>query len=283
MQSDHFELIAHDGLRLHGCHWMPGGEARSVICIIHGFGEHIGRYESLSTFLTEKGHAVMGMDLRGHGRSGGKRGYIKSVEVLLSDIGELMIEARKNYLDLPLFLFGHCLGGTLAVTYLLKHKSNELAGAILSSPMFRLAFEPPRWKIRLGNFLNLLIPRFTLPADLDPMELSSDAEISKAYIEDPLVHNSISYSLYKMSVDNGVLAIKNASMVSLPTLVYHGSDDKLTSCIASREFAANGGRNISLRIWENMKHETHNEWGKEDVLNDLNDWINEVIQHAPPA
>ena len=283
MLSEFFELKADDGLRLNGQSWMPEGEARSVICIIHGFGEHIGRYENFSAFMTGKNHAVMGMDIRGHGKSEGKRGYAKSNESLISDIGNLLIEARKNYLDLPLFLYGHGLGGNLAASYLIKQKSNELTGAILSSPMFKLAFEPPQWKIRVGNFMNLLIPGFTLPADLDPMELSSDPEIGKAYTEDPLVHNSISFSLYRMSIENGFWAIKNASLVSVPTLVYHGSDDKLTSCEGSREFAENGGDNVKIRIWENMKHETHNEKRKEDVLNYVNSWITEVIRKSVPA
>ena len=281
MQSDHFQLSAEDGLSLHGCIWTPDAETRSIICVVHGPGDHIGRYENFAAFMTARGYAVIGIDLRGHGKSKGKRGYVRSLDILRSDVGNLLIEARKMYLDLPIFLFGHSLGGNIVTSYVIKQKSSELAGVIISSPMFLPVFIPPKWKISLSNILYGFIPGITLSVMIDPMELSGDPEIGRSYHDDPLVLDRISYSMLKIGIESGPWAIKNASLLTIPALVYHGNMDKITSLRGSLDFAANGGTNIICKIWENLKHETHNEKCRQEILNYVDQWISEVLYNKP--
>lgn len=277
MHTNTFSIAARDGLILHGKTWIPENDITSVICIIHGFGGHIGHYENFSGYMTGKGHAVTGLDLRGHGKSGGNRGYVKSGELLMSDINDLLVEARRNYLDLPVFLFGHSMGGNLAAQYILRHRSKELTGIILSSPMFRIAFGLPFGKILSGRIFSHLFPGFTLSYGPDPEKKRSKGIADHSRTADPLVHNRISYQLYKYCIEGGQWSIENASLNKIPALVYHGAKDRITSWQASREFCENSGKHVKFKLWEEIDHEPHNDVKKEQVFEFIDQWIAGII------
>ncbi len=279
MLKNSFEITARDGLILQGQSWLPGNDIVAVICVVHGFGGHIGRYENFADIMTGRGFAVFGIDLRGHGKSGGLRGYARSGDILLSDINDLIIEARKDYIDLPVFLFGHSMGGLLAANYVLKNRSRELSGVILFSPLFRLAFKPPSGKLMLGNFFGRFIPSFTLPYEIDLRELSTAYENMELTNHDNLVHHNLSYSLYKICLSGGEWAIKNAALKIIPALVCHGESDMITSPDASREFCNNCGKDVTFKLWEGMKHELLNEKRKDEVYQFIDNWIKGVLEY----
>ena len=269
-----FNLIDVNGIPLNACWWIPDNEPKAILAIVHGLSDHIDRYHDLSAFLNQNGIATIGMDYQGHGKSPGKRGHVKSYELLLSNVDSLLIEARLAFNDAPLFLYGQSLGGNIVANYTLRHKSKELMGVIISSPWFELAFSPPSHKMVISGIINRVWPSMTIPNDLDPMELSHDPLIGKSYIEDPLVHGKISVRLFNMAVKHGQWAMDHADLLHYPALIMHGTDDRITSHEASIRFTDKAGSLAGIRIWEGLRHELHNEKNKEEVMRYICDWIN---------
>ena len=142
-----------DGLQLVGRSWEPAGEPRAVVCLVHGLGEHCGRYQHVAAALTEAGFAVLACDQRGHGRSAGKRGVIPSYDALMDDIGLLLEQASQRYPGKPRFLYGHSLGGNEVINYTLRRKP-ALAGVVATSPGLRTAFKPPAAQLAVGRLMN---------------------------------------------------------------------------------------------------------------------------------
>jgi len=184
MKHSKFKFKTFDGLQLFARSWQPEAKPRAVICLIHGMGEHSGRYTHVADQLTQTGYTLLSFDLRGHGQSQGPRGHTPSYEALLNDINSLLNEADKNFPELPRFLYGHSLGGNLVLNYVL-HRQPKLKGVIVTDPWLRLAFEPPRFKIILAQITNYIWPSFSQKNGLDTKTLSRDPEVVHAYENDP--------------------------------------------------------------------------------------------------
>ena len=195
MSEENQFILSQDGLKLHLHHWRTK-QPQKVLCIVHGLGEHAGRYTELSKVLNDDNCSVMAIDLRGHGLSEGKRGHTRSYEHLLFDIEELLKAARAEYLDLPMILFGHSMGGNLVASFVKTKTTSELSGFILSSPFFDVAFQPPEWKVKLAKAVGALLPGLLQSNELDVEAISQDAEEVKKYQADPLVHDRISIRLF---------------------------------------------------------------------------------------
>jgi len=277
MAKESFQLLDAYDRKLNAYFWLPEQEVVAVVAIIHGLGDHISRFEYLSEFLNFNGIATIGMDYQGHGKSPGKRGHIRSYDLFLSDIEKLLIEARLRNNNAPLFLFGHSLGGNIVANYILRHQSKEISGVIISSPYLKLAFDPPKWKIKMAKILGSLFPSLTLSNEIDPMELSHDPFVGKAYLEDPLVHNKVSLKLYNIATKQGIWALDNAHLLNYPALILHGDEDRLTSHLATEEFAVKAGPRATLKIWKGLRHELHQEKNKDEVLKYICNWIKEHI------
>ena len=278
MAKETFNLMDDDGKPLHACKWNPDIEPIAVVALVHGLSDHSGRFDAFSKFLNKKGIAVFAMDYQGHGESPGKRGHVRSCDLLISNIENLLIAARLEYNDTPLFLYGHSLGGNIVASYILQHQSKEIAGVMLSAPFFELAFEPPAWKVRLAGILNHLWPSLTMSTDLDPMELSHDPMVGKAYLEDPLVHGKISVRLSNFAINQGSWALQNAGLLNYPLLIMHGTEDRITSYNASERFAQEAGSFASFKSWEGLRHEIHNENNKDEVLKFIYKWIQGILE-----
>lgn len=272
MQRSEFTQQSGDGLRLYAQLWEPDAEVRAVVNLVHGLGEHIGRYTHVASALTAAGFAVLGFDLRGHGKSEGQRGHAPSWDTLMDDIGLFLSEAETRLPGQALFLYGHSLGGNLVLNYVLRRKP-RLAGAIVTSPMLRTAFQPPVWKIKLGEALYNLWPSFALSNELDVKGLSHDPKVVEAYVNDPLVHNRISARMAMDMLRNGEWAIAHASELALPLLLMHGANDPVCSPKASEEFAQNAPGDVTLKLWDGHYHETHNEPEKDKVLQAVIEWL----------
>ncbi|MGI9543153.1 MAG: lysophospholipase [Cyclobacteriaceae bacterium] len=273
------KISASDGNELQGYSWVPKSEPKAVVCLIHGLGEHAGRYQWVADFLNQNGLALYSYDQRGHGRSPGKRGHAR-YESLLEDIESLLMLARVNHLDAPIFLYGHSWGGNLVSNFILQKPTNELTAAVLTSPWLKLSHEPNGFQLKLAKLMAKIFPSFTQSNGLDIADLSRDPEVGKAYKNDPLVHDLISAGLFIEVQKAGIRAIELAGHLKLPTLVVHGSDDQITSSNASLEFSQAGNSMIKLHQWPDMRHETHNEIGKEEVLNYTLSWMNDLLSTA---
>lgn len=261
-----------DGLILHGQMWRPEGQAKGLVCLVHGLGEHSGRYAHLAAFLTQAGYALAAFDLRGHGQSEGQRGHASRYQVLMDDITDFLTEVKKHFPDDPCFLYGHSLGGNLVINYGLRQQP-DLHGLIVSAPVLRLAFEPPIWKMTLGKMAYKLWPTLSMPNGLDVHALSRDTAVLVAYQNDPWVHDHLSAQLGFDILEAGAWALEHAAELSPDMLLMHGGADQITAPEASREFAAQAGERCQLKIWEGLYHEINNEPEKETVFAYLLAWL----------
>jgi len=276
MKHTEFKLKTFDELSLFGQSWQPESKPKAVICLVHGLGEYSGRYTHVADALTLAGYAIFAFDLRGHGKSSGQRGHAPSYEALLNDVSLFFNEMDKNFPELPLFLYGHSLGGNLVLNYILRHQP-QLKGVIVTDPWLRLAFEPPRFKVILAQITNYIWPSFSQKNGLDTKALSRDPEVVQAYENDPLVHGHISARMFIGIYQSGYWALEHASEFSLPLLLIHGGDDKIISVEAGREFADKIKENCTLKIWDGLYHEIHNEPEKEEVFKYLIDWLDKKV------
>lgn len=274
MKHLEFERQAKDGLKLFFRCWQPADEARAVVCLLHGFGEHSGRYSNLAKHLTQGHYALLSFDLRGHGKSQGRRGHTPSINAFMDDIATLLSEAKNRFPNVPIFLYGHSMGGSLSLTYALRH-SPKLAGVIAASPLLELVQKPSLIKTIMGNIGNLLAPASTVPADLNSKNLSRDPKVVKDYDNDPLVHDRVSARLFMSCfIESGKWALEHAGKFKLPLLIMHGGDDRITSAKASKQFADRVSGNCTYKLWPGLYHEIHNEPEQEKVFNYLTDWLN---------
>ena len=272
MKQSEFDWVTQDGLKIYARVWEPEQKAKGVICLIHGLGEHSGRYEHVAKFFTHRGYIQAAFDLRGHGKSGGQRGFSASWDMLLDDMSHFLEEIRARYAGLPVFLYGHSLGGTLVVSYGMQRKV-PLAGVVSTGPLFKLAFEPPAWKLSLAKMMAHILPSFALSNEIDPMVLSRDSQVGKAYAADPLVHDRFSARLATDLFAEGERALEHAAEFPLPLLIMHGGADRLTSVEASRVFAQRLGERCTLKVWEGFFHEIHNETEQDQVFEFMLDWL----------
>ena len=262
-----------DKTTIEGKIWKTSNAPRGVVALVHGFGEHIARYQHVAEYFDQHDIALVGYDQRGHGKSSGKRGHVKKYEWLLEDVDRLLQKTQEVFPNTPIILYGHSWGGNIVTNYLLQKDTSALAGAVVSSPWLRLAFEPPKLQVTIGKIIGKIFPGFTQSNNLDADELSTDLEVGKAYKADPLVHGKISIATFLGALNAGLWALENASKLSLDTFLMHGSEDKITSHEASKEFAQKASEKVTLQIWEGMRHETHNEVKKEEVLKKVTEWI----------
>lgn len=273
MREERQFILAKDGLELSSIHF-PAPNPRAVMCIVHGLGEHIERYRPMAEFLTANDIAVTGIDLRGHGMSEGKKGHAKNLDVLLSDIEELMKFTRAEYTELPLFLFGHSLGGNLVANYMKTQNTSEISGFILSAPFFRVNFEPPKWKVTIAKIMGSIWPSLTQPSGLETSAISRIPEEVQNYEEDLLVHDKISVGLFLSSTKRGAEVILNSKKLTVPGLVYHGTEDRLTSHEASLEFSNKNPSHVDFVSLEGAYHEPHNDECRHEVNDMILDFLN---------
>lgn len=276
MEQADFSWLSVDQTKIFGRVWHADGEPIAVIALVHGMGEHCGRYRHVAEFFTRHGISVITFDQRGHGRSEGQRGHAHSYRILLESIDELVDRAKVQFKHKPVFLYGHSMGGNLVLNYMLR-KPFQVKGVIVTSPWLRLAFEPPAFKVKLGKWMRNIYPSFSQPTGLIAEHISRDPEVVKAYKRDKYVHNRISASFFMSVYEYGYYAIRHASEFKSPLLLMHGTADKLTSHKATEEFAA-ASKNVSeLKLWDGLYHEIHNEPEKLQVFQYTLNWIKQQL------
>ena len=261
-----------DRLKLWGQGWEPEAATKAVVCLLHGLGEHSGRYDHVAEVFNRSGYAMMAFDLRGHGRSEGRRGHAPGYAMLMSDVEKLLNEAAARYPDLPCFLYGHSLGGNLAIHYVLKQRP-ALAGVIASAPLLRLAYNPSQWKSGILRGMRALRINLSIPSGLDDTALSQDLNVVRTYRNDPLTHDLISARLAMDMLRYGQWNLNHAAEFPLPLLLMHGETDRITSVAATVELSVKAERVCTLKIWEGFEHELHNEPDNQQVFDYMLAWM----------
>ena len=276
MRNEPFALETLDGISLFAQSWLPEGPARAGITLVHGLGEHSGRYTPLAEAMTSAGFAVFTMDLRGHGRSPGPRGHAPSFDALAGDITRLVDHAQASLGSLPLFIYGHSLGGSL-VLYTLLTRKPPVRGAVVTSPGLAPAAPVSGLTQALGHVLSAVWPSFSMANGLDLTGLSRDPRVIEAYRSDPLVHGRISARLGMEVLQKGQWTLAHAAELGVPTLLMQGSADRLVDPRATRAFAERAGSTVTYVEWPGAYHELHNDLEKEAVVSTELKWLDEHI------
>jgi len=262
---------APDGTRLFVRSSEPAAHVRGTILVTHGMGEHAGRYDHVIQRLNVAGLRVVIWDLRGHGRSEGRRGDIPRYEVLVDDLREIWSLARPG--PAPIFLYGHSLGGQITLNFAVRHHP-DAAGLIITSPWLRLAFVPSRWKTSLAWVAAHLWPSFTQETEVLPSRLSRDADFLQAMPDPHLVHHRMSARMYRALLTGAQHAFVEGSQLPYPILLIHGSRDPVTSAAATQHFYDSlESRDKSLALIPDALHETHNDLCRDSVLRQITDWL----------
>ena len=269
-------LTTADGLRLHLRRWPAPGAARGTVQIVHGLGEHLGRYEHVAAALNAAGWHVAGHDQRGHGASAGARGTIAHAHALLDDLA-LAVDALRG--EGAHVLLGHSLGGLVAARFAAESLADapapfarRLDGLVLSSPALDAG-------LGIGQRLLLallapLAPDLRLSNGLDPAWVCSDPEVVRAYVADPRVHDRVTPRLVRFIVDAGASVEAAAARWALPTLLMWAGADRCVAPRGSARLAAAAPPGVvAARPWHGLAHEILNEPEREAVLAYLTRWL----------
>jgi len=277
--STKLEIRASDGTMLSGRFFCPDSP-KSVMLIVHGLGEHSGRYRHVAEYFVDLGEAVLIFDLRGHGLSGGKRGHSGSYEILMEDITQ-WLEAAKNYCpETPIFLYGHSMGGNLVLNYALR-KNPRVRGIIASSPWLELVSPPNGFMRVISKMMAKIVPSIAFSNKLNTSDLYRLEEIRRMHDEDPLVHDRISAGLFDMVTKSGEFALEKAMNLDYPALLIHGGNDRIISWKATSIFADKTPEG-EFHLFDECYHEIHNEPECSDALGLIAQWIESKITRPMP-
>ncbi|MFV0277341.1 MAG: lysophospholipase [Parahaliea sp.] len=254
-------------------HWRCNGPARGVILMVHGMGEHSGRYQGFAEFLVPRGFAVVAPDHVGHGRSPGRRVYVDRFSDYLDPLDSLVDIIRQHYPAVPCFLVGHSMGGLISARYLLDHQQH-FAGAALSGPALGLEQPLSRLQLWITSLLSRFFPRAGA-MELDASQVSRDPEVVRLYVADPLVnHGKITARLVTELLRNLSEVEQRRGEISLPMLIMHGEGDVMTAPSGSRAFHEGiSSTDKTLRIYPELYHEIFNEPERLQVLEELAQWL----------
>jgi alpha-beta hydrolase superfamily lysophospholipase len=242
------------------------------VVVVHGLGEHAGRYAILAEALSARGYAVLSYDLRGHGKSEGLRGHVASFDMYLQDLARVISSAEECLPGPgPAFLYGHSMGGLVVLRHLQVGHATA-PGVILSAPWLATAAPIPRWKLALASVLRRIAPWLAIPTSLDVEELTSDPELQRAYHADRLIGHRISVGLFDAVREAQARALAHGP-VSLPMLVLVPGEDRIMDSDLTLEWARGAGPLVEVLRLAGMRHEPHNEKGRAEVLAALADWL----------
>lgn len=267
--------LPRDGYALSVLDWPTPADtvARATILMVHGLGEHIGRYEAVAHQLLSMGFAVRGYDHVGHGLSGGRRGDLPQAQRLLEDLGQVIDATRRlpGRAQQPLILLGHSMGG-LVVARAVADALRPVEGLIMSSPA--LAANPnPLQKLLLAT-LPRWFPHLCVDNGLDARQVARSAQAVQAYLQDPLVHRKISAGLAHWILTEGPRTVAQAATWTLPTLLLYAGHDRLVDPQGSARFAAQAPPSVvQSQVFEAMYHEIFNDPQVDQVFAVLKHWL----------
>jgi alpha-beta hydrolase superfamily lysophospholipase len=275
------------GLALFTRRWAPVGAPRAAVPIVHGFGEHSGRYVNVVGPLTRAGFAVHGFDLRGHGRSAGRRGHIDSWADYRDDLGRYLDHVRSlEVAGTPVFLYGHSLGGAIVLEYCL-HRQDGLAGVIASSPALRPKGVRSPVLEGLATVMSRVWPTLSLDVPLEREALSRDPDRVEAVKADDLNHRRLTARATVATLEALAWTEAHAGDWRLPLLIFHGTGDRVidpAGTVAFVEAARSGGAtDVELHLYDDCYHEPHNDLDAVAVEADVVDWIDRHLEPLSEA
>jgi len=253
--------------------WLPKGEVEAVLLVVHGLGEHCGRYMNVVNHFVPLGYAVYGLDHIGHGKSGGVREVVERFTDY-TDTLKVYHEMVKGWqTGKPVFLLGHSMGGLTASYYLLDHQAS-FKGAVISAPLVKVSDSISQATIIMGKILSALAPKMGLLA-LDTQGISRDPEVVETYVNDPLVFHGKTPARLAAELLKAMLRVTaEADKISLPFIVVQGSEDKLVDPGGAQMlYDKAGSKDKTIKVYEGLYHEVFNEPERARVLKDVETWL----------
>ncbi len=279
MQHREFHFEGMNDISLYSRSWLPEVPPLAVIALVHGFGEHSGRYMNVIDHLVANQYGIYGYDLRGHGNSPGQRGHIDSWVEYRIDLLNFLRMVRVQQSGCPIILMAHSMGALIALDFILS-ENEKLAGVIISgTPIDPVGVAKP-FLIALARVLSRIYPRFPIELGLEHDALSRIPAVVKAYKEDPLVHGKVSARWGTESL-SAVESVKSqAENIQIPILMIHGEADRLNSAEGARRFFDQiRFHDKEFLSYPGGYHEAHNDLDYEIMLRDLLDWINRHLEN----
>jgi len=265
-----------DGLKIHTESWLPDGEPKAIVIIVHGYAEHIGRYVHVAERLVQAGYAVYGLDHRGHGQSDGLRAHFDDFAHPVNDLKQYFDQIKAKHHEKKIFLWAHSMGSLIGLTFALRYQ-DELAGMVVSGTAVNGDETQPAPLIVVDRILSKIIPKVALIQALPATVLSHDPAIVSAYDSDPLNYRGKwRVLLGSLLIEAGQRIRARAGELRLPLLLLHGSDDQVVPKSGSEViYQQAGSTDKTLKIYPGLYHEVHNELEKEMVLNDAVNWLDQ--------
>lgn len=279
MAATHDEgfFSAHDNLRLFWESDVPDAP-KAHVAIIHGYGDHAGRYRRTIDALVNDGYAVHAFDYRGHGQADGRRGHTDKFSDMLSDLELFMNKVAGKLAGKKLFVFAHSHGGLMMMHHLKKHGADGVSGVIVSGPYLKLALVPPAIKVIGAKLIGKVIPWLPTPTGLTSKDLTRDPAIQAEIDKDPLYGRNATPRWFVESNRAQLEALGFGSDIKVPVYMLLGEKDGIASVPANKEFFATlGTADKQLKVYPGMLHEIWNETGREEVWRDISQWISQHL------
>ena len=262
-----------DGTQIHERTWPAEGKATATVVILHGYGEHIGRYDETARKLAAAGFSVRGIDWRGHGQSGGVRGHCNKFDDYIDDCEQAVTRARSE--GLPLFILAHSFGALVAPLFALRFHE-MLAGLVMTSPFWKLKLPVPPAKVIAGKIASRILPKLSLPSGLKGADVARDPEIAALYDRDPLNNKNATARWFTESSAAQEAVLARAPELKLPLLLMVGEADRVADATQARVvFDRIGSSDKTLHMLTGQFHEVLNEMpaDREKTVAQIVEWL----------
>ena len=273
---DETTFVTPDNFTLFETTWLCE-KAKGVVIITHGVAEHSGRYEHVAQSLVEGGYTVVAFDLRGHGKSSGKRNYINSFQDHLNDLGTVIIRAKASFPNLPIFLFGHSMGGGIVTLFTIE-RHPDVKGILLSGPTVKVSDDISPFLQKVSGLLSALLPKLPV-ITLESADICKDPKVVEAYDNDPLNYRGGILARTGAEILKATKTITaRVSEISIPMLIMHGTSDKLADVSGSKMlYEQASSKDKTLKLYEGLYHEILNEPEQDQVKADILAWLDAHI------
>jgi acylglycerol lipase len=253
--------------------WLPDGQVKAVLFLVHGLGEYSGRYGNVVDYFVPRGYAICGLDHLGHGKSDGEREVVDRFADYTEPLTTYLQIVKGSQPGKPVFIVGHSLGGLISCYYLLDHQT-EFKGAIISAPAIKVADNISPMTITIGKILSTIAPKAGVLA-LDASGVSRDPQVVQAYNSDPLVFHGKTPARLASEMLKAMLRVSaELPKLTLPFIVVQGSADRLVSPAGARMlYDKAGSKDKTIKVYEGLYHEVHNEPERATEFQDLALWL----------
>lgn len=258
-------------------------EAKGVVLVVHGSGEHIGRYHHVAKWFNQQKLIMVGGDLPGLGSSKEKKGHIDHFDDYLRKVDQWLENAKEKWPSLPIFIYGHSMGGLIVLRYIqeLKRNDERIKGIILTSPALSVKVEVPNWQIKIAQLLHSFWPSFTMKSNIQPYHVSRDPEVIAQYAKDPLVYNKVSirwFFQFQEAIQYVWSKKERLNQLQIPILLLQAGEDLLVNPEKATKYVADiDSRILEYHLIPELYHEILNEPEKEIYLDLITNWINKYI------